>query len=390
MTDIEDAHFWRATLALAMGSFTCYALLYGTQPILPQLAHEFDLSPSVASLSVAAGTGAMAIFLIPLGIMADRFGRERLMRIGIVGTAVLSVLSALAPNYLSLLILRACLGVCTACVPAAAVAYLGDEIPANVRGKAVGLYIAGNAFGGMFGRVVSALITDWLDWRFSLAALGVLGIGMGLLFVRLLPAARSFTPSTLKWPSLWSDLRRIYTDPALPWLFLIAFLLMGSFVSLYNYLGFRLGQAPYFLDPSVIGSIFLLYAIGGVASAKAGQLADTLGHQRVAMLMGTCMATGALITLFSPLPVIIFGIALFTIGYFGVFSVSNAWVGYRAGQRKALVSALFFSSCYLGSSVLGTVTGIAWAEAAWIGVVMMLLAGTGTIILTVFCLRKVR
>ena len=128
--------FWRANLALALAGFSSFALLYGTQPVLPQLAQDFAISPAQASLSVTTGTAAMAFLLIPLSLIADRYGRERLMRIGLTGAALFAFASALAPNFALLLLFRAALGVCIAGVPAAAMAYLGEEIDASQRGQA--------------------------------------------------------------------------------------------------------------------------------------------------------------------------------------------------------------------------------------------------------------
>ena len=78
----------RANLALAIGGFTCFALLYGTQPVLPQLTRDFAVSPASASLSVAAGTATMAVLLIPLSLIGDRYGREKLMRVGLTAAAL--------------------------------------------------------------------------------------------------------------------------------------------------------------------------------------------------------------------------------------------------------------------------------------------------------------
>lgn len=383
----NSPEFWKASVALCIGSFTTFSLLHSPQPILPQLAEEFLLTPSQASLSMSAGTMGMALSLIPMAMLADRFGRERLMKIGVFGTALFSFLSAIAPNFSYLLLCRVLMGLFAACVPASAIAFLGDEISLEAKGKAVGIYIAGNALGGMFGRIVAAVFTGWLGWRSSLAVLGVAGLVGAVIFARLLPRPRFFVSSNLNLQPIYRDLRQIYADRALPWLFVIAFLLMGSFVAMYNYLGFRLSEAPYSLGPSVIGSVFLLYSLGSISSAKAGELADRIGHQRVAMIFSCCMAIGIAITLMQPLVWVAIGLGIFTIGYFGVFSVGNAWVGHRAGQRKALVSSLFFSSCYLGSSALGTVVGFPWATAGWNGVVSTLMACLVTIMAIVFLLR---
>ncbi|UUZ55657.1 hypothetical protein LP419_08880 [Massilia sp. H-1] len=46
------------------------------------------------------------------------------------------------------------------------------------------------------------------------------------------------------------------------WLFLLGFLLMGAFVSLYNYIGFRLLGAPFGISQSAVGLLSVLYLIG--------------------------------------------------------------------------------------------------------------------------------
>jgi YNFM family putative membrane transporter len=374
------AAFQRANLALALAGFCCFTLLYGTQPVLPQLTHEFGLSPASASLSVAAGTAAMAFLLIPLSLLADRYGRERAMRLGLAGAALFALLSALAPNFPALLACRAALGICIAGVPAAAMAYLGEEIAPDARGRAMGLYIAANALGGMSGRLVSAVVTEWFGWRWGLGALGLLGILCAAAFWRLLPTARHFVPRSLQPRLLVADVRRIYADPGLPWLFLIAFLIMGSFVGLYNYLGFRLSHAPYGLGPAAIGAIFLLYAVGSFSSAWAGRVADRLGRRNIVLMMSLAMAAGVAITLAPALWLIILGLAVFTFGYFAAHAIASGWVGRRAKERRGLVSALYLSSYYLGGSTLGSAVGWPWLHFGWAGVVATLLASVGLVV----------
>ncbi|MDD5176895.1 MAG: MFS transporter [Sterolibacterium sp.] len=386
---VGTKEFRRANLALAIGGFTCFALLYGTQPLLPQLTHDFGVSPGTASLSVSAGTAAMALLLIPLSLIADRYGRERLMKFGLLGAAVFAFVSALAPDFFLLLLCRAGLGVCIASVPAAAMAYLGEEIAIDARGRAMGIYIAANALGGMFGRILAALVTEWLNWRYGLAFLGLVGIGAALIFWRLLPPARHFTSRSLQPRLLLADVRRIYADPGLPWLFLTAFLIMGVFVGLYNYLGFRLNLPPYSLGPAAIGSMFLLYAVGSMSSAWAGHLVDRLGRRLIVLMMSICMAVGIVVTMNASLPLIILGVAIFTFGYFAAHAIASGWVGGRAGPRRGLVSALYLSSYYLGGSVIGSATGWPWSYAGWPGVAITLLVCIGTVIAIAIYLGRI-
>lgn len=379
----------RITLALSLAGFSCFMLLYGTQPLLPQLTGAFGISPGTASLSVTAGTGLMALLLIPLSLLADRYGRERLMRLGLIGAAGFSLASAWAPDFTLLVLARAGLGLCIAAVPAAAMAYLGEELPLAERARAMGLYIGANALGGMAGRLIAATVSDWSgSWHDGLAAISVIGLIVAAIFWRLLPPAAHFEPRSLQSRLLFADVRRIYADPGLPWLFSIAFLGMGTLVGLYNYLPFRLSAAPYGLGPAAIGSIFLLYAVGSYASAWAGRQVARHGRQRILLGMALLMTAGIAVTLAAPLWLIVGGLAVFTFGFFAVHTVASAWVGQRAGTRRGLVSALYLSSYYLGGSVIGTATGWAWTDAGWPGVIAAMLVCGAMVIGIAALLRR--
>src|SRR5208282_1732854 len=82
----------------------------------------------------------------------------------------------------------------------------------------------------------------------------------------------------------------------LPWLFLTAFLLMGSFVTIYNYSTYRLVAPPYNLNQTAIGAIFLLYLLGMVASALFGRLADQFGRSPMLAISIVLMLSGLLLT----------------------------------------------------------------------------------------------
>jgi MFS transporter, YNFM family, putative membrane transport protein len=368
--------FRRANLALFLGGFATFAMLYGTQPILPLLSGTFAVSPAQASLSVSAGTGALAAALIPASILSDRYGRSRVMNVALALAAVLALASAFVASFDQLLVLRALLGLVLAGLPAAAMAWLGEEISPSAQGRAMGLYIAGNALGGMSARFLSALLTDFFSWRIALGLLGVLGALAALAFWRWLPASRHFSARPATPRRVLRDICAIYRDPGLPWLFLTAFLIMGAFVGLYNYLGFRLQDAPFHLGQSAVGAVFLLYLLGTFASAWAGQLADRFGRRNVLWMMMVVMAAGLVLTVSDQLAVLIVGVGVFTFGYFATHTAASSWVGKRAQEHRALAAALYLCSYYFGSSVLGTVGGFAWSAGQWPGVVALLMGCT--------------
>lgn len=360
-----------------VGGFATFAMLYATQPLLPLLATEFEVGPATASLSVSAGTGALALMLIPASVLSDRVGRETVMKASLALAALIALACAAVGDFSQLLVLRALLGAALAGLPAAAMAYLGEEIAPSSQGKAMGLYIAGNALGGMSGRFVSALLTDWGNWRFALLALGVLGLLAAVIFWRSLPHSSRFRPRAASLSRIAADARIIAADAGLPWLFATSLLGMGAFMGAYNYLGFRLLEAPFSLGQTAIGAIFLLYLIGSWASALAGQLSDRHGRRRILWLMVVISLSGLALTLSQRLPLLIVGVGVFTFGFFATHSVASAWVAHRARERRGLAAAIYLTSYYLGASLIGSLAGLAWSLGRWNGVV----AGLGACLL---------
>jgi MFS transporter, YNFM family, putative membrane transport protein len=362
----------RANVALFLGGWATFALLYGPQPLLPLFAIEFEVSAASASLLVSMATATLALTLIPASLLADRYGRSRMMKGSLVLAALCALLLPLANTFPQLVILRGLAGVATAGLPAAAMAWLGDEMSPGARGRAMGLYIAGNALGGMSGRFLTALVTDLASWQLAFLVLGLLGSVVALAFWRLLPPARHFEARSLRPRALLQDLWQLLRDPGLPWLFLVAFLLMGVFVAFYNYLGFRLSLAPFELGQTAIGAVFLLYVLGTWSSAASGRLADQYGPWRVALAMTGLMIVGLLLSLPAKLPVLITGVALLTFGFFGVHAIASGWVGARAQSRRALASALYLTSYYLGGSIPPLLGGVAWDRGQWPALVALL------------------
>lgn len=371
------ADFKRINRAMMFGGFSTFALLYCVQPLMPMLSHEFVLTAAQSSLALSISTGMLALSLIVSSLLSERFGRKPMMAASMTLGALLTLLCACAQTYPQLLVLRGLLGFMLGGMPAIAMAYLSEEIDPRALGLSMGLYISGSAFGGMLGRMVTSLISDFYSWRVALGWIGAAGLYAAWEFWRSLPASRNFRPGSRGIAALVRGARSHAGDAGLPWLFALAFLLMGAFVSLYNYIGYRLLGAPFALRPSVVGLLSLLYLLGIFSSVWAGRLADRLGRRNVLWLVMGVMVGGLLLTLIDYLPTIVLGMGLFTFGFFASHSVASSWVGRRARAPQALASALYLFFYYLGSSVVGWVAGVAWAWRSWPGVVMVLGAALG-------------
>ena len=382
--EVGTPAYRRISLALFLAGFATFSLLYCVQPVLPELAQHFALGAAGSSLALSVSTGCLAVAIFVAGALSEGRDKRRLMFVSMALAALCNLGAALAPTWGLLLAARALEGVLLGGVPAVAMAYLSDEIHPRGLGFSMGLYVGGTAFGGMAGRIGMSALADQWGWRVAMGTISVLGLLSAMGFVRLLPRLQraAITPLAGR-PShglayhvnAW---RTHLQTPGLLALFLSGFALMGVFVSLFNYAGFRLAAAPYGLSQTQIGLIFCVYLFGMVASPAAGALADRWGRAPVLVGGVTLMASGVVLTLAPPLLVVIVGIAVLTFGFFVAHAVASGRVGRLALLSKGHASSLYLLAYYLGSSVLGSAGGWFWEQGQWPALVafsVVLLAG---------------
>jgi len=379
------AAFRTTILALFASGLATFALLYCVQPLMPLFGQVFSIGPLKSSMVLSATTAPLAFAMLAASAISEVLGRKNVMLASVVASSVLCLLCATAPFYGALLGLRALMGLSLSGLPAVAMAYVAEEMSPSATGLAMGLYIGGNAIGGMTGRLVSGALADAFSWRISLAAIGATGLLCGLLLWRGLPASRHFVARPFHLRALLRAFVQHLRSPVLPLLFAEGFLLMGSFVAVYNFIGYRLLAPPYRLSQAEVGLIFSVYLAGVVSSGVMGTLSRKLGNLRVMAGNIVMMLVGLALTMAHALPLVIAGIAILTAGFFGAHSVASAWVAGSARTHRAQASSLYLFSYYAGSSLAGSAAGVAWSGAAWAGVAALvaglLVAGLGVAVL---------
>jgi MFS transporter, YNFM family, putative membrane transport protein len=374
-TTIIKSTTWRIPLALFLAGFSTFSLLYCVQPLLPVFARYYHVSPAASSLPLSLSTGCLAFAVICAAAVSENMGRRGLMFAAMMLAAALNVAAAMAPSWGFLLIARAAEGFVLGGVPAVGMTYLAEEIPSSRLGFAMGIYVAGNAFGGMCGRVGSGILTEDFSWRVALSVIGAIGLATAFGFMLLLPPSRNFIRRRGFEPRYhllaWIGHLR---HPALPMLFVLGFIFMGAFVTIYNYAGFRLIAPPYRLTQTELGLIFTVYVLGITSSSAAGWLADRFGRLST-MLSGIgVFVFGTMLTAMFQLPLIVSGITLVTIGFFAAHSVASGWVGSLATGNKGHATSLYLLAYYLGSSVAGSAGGWFWTKGGWNAVVIFTLS----------------
>ncbi|EST12935.1 MFS transporter [Sporolactobacillus laevolacticus DSM 442] len=367
----ESRAFKKTLVAMFLGSFIMFADLYCTQPVIAVIAAQFHVPPAAASLTLSAATGALAIFLLFVSFTSGMYDRKKVMVLALVSSAFLSLIVGFV-HYLPLLIaVRFIQGALLAGYPSIAMAYINEEFDKKVLGYVIGIYVSGNSLGGLTGRLIVGSLSDTYSWNVAIAILGLLNLVMCVLFVILLPKSKHFDAKRGSFKRTTAGFLENIESPALVLLYLIGFILMGSFVTVYNYFGIPLMEPPYNLSQTLVGFVFIIFLVGTFSSTWMGRLSDRTSRSGVIGLSIILMTCGLLITMSPFLILKIFGLAMFTFGFFGGHSVASSWVGILANRReKAQSSSLYLLFYYIGSSVVGPVGGLFLDWFGWAGVVM--------------------
>ena len=362
----------RAGIAMFLAGFSSFSLLYCVQPLLPQFASEFGISPAKSSLAVSVSTGVLAFAIVLAGAFSQSLGRKGLMFASMLMTSILCLLSAYVEHWSVFLSIRALMGFLLGGVPAIAMAWLSEEIAPEHLGKSMGLYVGGTAFGAMMGRVGIGMLTEFVSWSLALGILGITCFLTSIGFWWLLPQSRHFIRE--RGMSLCDHLYRWaghLRNRSLLALYCVAFLLPSVFTTLFNYTTFHLSGPVYSFSPFESSLLFLVFGFGVVSSTLAGVLSDKYGRVFLIRLSFACLLLGSITTIWQPITVLVMGICLVTVGFFVGHSVASGAVGRVALNGKGHATSLYLMFYYLGNSVTGTLGGWFWHLGAWSAVVIL-------------------
>lgn len=275
------------------------------------------------------------------------------MCISLLGSTICIAIIAFTNNFYIILPLRILEGIFLAGYPAIAMTYIQEEFDPKIVSIVMGIFISGNSVGGLLGRITISTLTDFSSWHMAVGVLAIISFIINIWFYKHLPKSHHFYSRTLNFHDISNRFSSNLKNGKLLCIYLIGFFIMGSFVALYNYIEYPLLAPPYSLSPTIIGFIFVIYLIGTFSSTFMGKLSTVHGKFKIINLGLLCMLVGVLITLCSPLLLKIFGIALFTFGFFGTHSIASSMVVQYSSVGKAQSSALYLLFYYAGSSFIG-------------------------------------
>ncbi len=376
------AEYRRASLVLFVAGFLTFAMLYVVQGLMPAISRDFGVSPASASLTLSLTTLPLAVAVVLAAAWSEGQGRRPLLIGSLLVAALLTLAAAASPGFPTLLGLRFATGLALAGFPAVAMAYVAEEFHPSGLGTAMGLYISGTGLGGMTGRLAGGLVASVASWRVAMAGAALVCLAGAVWVALQLPASRNFAATPGPLGARLGAMREPARDPVILKLAVAGFVLMGSLVSFYNYLQYRLADPPFALSATVIPFVFLIYLFGTLSANWMGRLTDRRSRKRVMLLGLAIMACGALVSLADYLPAVLLGTAAMVFGFFGAHAVASGFVGAWARQRRAQASALYLFGYHSGSALAGFLGGLFFGAFGWrgeVGTVLVLLV-VGTVV----------
>ena len=250
-------------------------------PLGPQLMRIFEISPREFGLLVSSYTFSAGISSFFGAFFLDRFDRKKILLWVYVGFAIATLGCALSPSYPILLAARVLSGIFGGLTSALILAIIGDVVPDNRRGRAMGLVMAAFSVASVLGVPMGLFLASLSDWHtpfYILTGLSVLSLGM---IFRYIPNITEHLKNDLVRPNPMVVIRRVTSNSnqmlaiTLSVLMMFGQFMIIPFLSAYMVanVGFSEMQLTYVY---MAGGAFTIFT-----SPWVGKLSDKYGKLRI-------------------------------------------------------------------------------------------------------------
>ncbi|MEM7041293.1 MAG: MFS transporter [Pseudomonadota bacterium] len=351
----------RAVVLLGVAAFATVATMRVADPLIPQVAAEFDVTAGDAAIVSSALTISYAIGQFVYGPLGDRIGKLRL----IAWMAVISAFTIGAAgfsNSLSTLgLIRFIGGATIAAIVPLGMAFVGDHVAYEDRQTMLARMLSGTIIGAILGQVLGGVIGEHFGWRAVFPMLGAVFLIVGALLLRELGKSRLPPPKLTVSISVGALIRGYVDLFKRPWarivilvVFIEAFFFYGSF----TFIGADLHQR-FVLDYGTVGLILGVFGLGGIVYAlSVRHLVRKLGERGLAMLGGTSIAVGLVCMPLVPLAAIPISQFLMGLGLYMLHNTLQTNATQMAPEARGLAVSTFANALFLGQAAGITAGGV--------------------------------
>jgi YNFM family putative membrane transporter len=367
---VEDsappASLRRLLVTLACGAFCSAATMRVSDPLLPQVAEEFQVGPGSASVIATAFTLSYGLCQIAYGPLGDRLGKVRVIAVALLLAAVAVALSATSTSLAMLGVLRFVSGAFAAAVIPLSFAFIGDVVPWERRQATLARFLTGQILGVVFGQVFGGILGEFLGWRQIFL---VLGAAYCIIAIALLSQWRAAAPPQrlARGGNPFADYLRI-AAAAWPRLVTAAVTIEGVFFfGGLAYVGASL-RDRFGLDYVVIGVVLGCFGVGGILyTLSVRTILRRLGERGMALAGGIglacCFAALGALPVWWLAPPVLVGVGFFFYMLHNTLQVHATQMAPNARGSALSFFAFFF---FIGQSVGVSLCGLAIEQSGYL------------------------
>lgn len=357
-----------------MGVIGMFAFLqvYSIQAILPVLM--LDLAASEVQAGMVVGATVMAIALMSpfLGMLSDAVGRKLFIVGALVFLAIPTALIAQSPSIGWLGAYRFLQGLSVPGITVVTIAYIGEEFEGQAVTELMAFYVSGSVLGGFLGRFILGHLHELIGWRHGYYVMAVMTL-IGAIWVgKALPASRQFVANS-NFGSAMRTLGAHVTDRYVVTACLLGACVLFSLVGCFTFINLHLAATPYELTTGALANIFAVYLIGVIITPLSTKLLSRFGSARTVRAAVLISMIGVLLTLATPLWIVVIGLAIMSSGVFITQSATISYIAINVKKGRSLASGLYYMAYYAGGTLGAYLCGIAYAQGAWSMTVWLLL-----------------
>lgn len=332
----DTSYEWKAVTLLTLGFGLVGLDRWIIAPLFPSMMKDLNLNYQDMNNIVGALGLSWGIFAILAGGLSDRIGRKRVLVPAMVAFSLLSGLSGFATGLVSLIFIRALMGISEGSFCPTSFAATNDASNPARRGFNLGLQQSTfPLFGLAFGPLIATQLLKVMDWRWIFVMVAVPGLIIAVLLARMIrePATIGTQAKAERAP-----LREILRHRNVPLSMLALFCAMSGIFTisanipsyLVDYLKLSNGQMGFVTSGIGFGGFLGQLGLPGVS--------DLIGRKKSAV-----------------------------IGF--VIAAAFLYAFANTGANPVMLFALLFGSCFFCFGLLGLITGPIAAEAAPVGLV---------------------
>ena len=346
-----NTRFDNATIIslLAFTGLAVVAQLYLSIPLLSTLERTFNVSRGAASWFGSAFGFAYAVGFLIFGPLSDRYGRKRVFVPGLFVLAATTLATGFASSFAILILLRVAQGFAAATFAPAALSYLSDVLPPQMRTTGIAFMTTGFLLAGILGQIYAEVLSLAYGWS---AVFWVLAALYTLLFILAMRLPAGAPPdASLSALDVYRNMVRLMRNGSLLAAYAAALTLLFTFVAMYSGLGSYL-QGSFGVNREQLLFVRLAGVPGMLLSPLAGPFVARFGSKRVIMAALSAAALGLIFEAVSgPLWWVVAASALFVAGIAVAVPALIGFVGNLAGAARGAGIALYTFVLFVGASL---------------------------------------